>query len=100
MKVILKEGDEAYDLLMADIKLSIKQAVRELIHEVKEGEDKTEEEEWCGSERAREILGVGKTKMQELRDHSPQNGIIIRKPSPRRIRYHVPSLHRWLRSSN
>ena len=96
MKVILKEDDEAYDLLKADIKQMVKSALQEVLTEMSDNKDSEGEDQlWCGSEKAREILGIRKTKMQELRDHSPENGIKISRYG-RTIRYYVPSLHQYL----
>ena len=97
MKVILKEDDEAYALLKADIKQMVKSAMKEILNEVHGGTDAAEEELWCDTKRAKEILGVQKTKMQELRDNAPENGIQISRHG-RTIRYYVPSLHQYLQN--
>lgn len=95
MKVILKEDDEAYEMLKADIKQMFKDAFKEAIEESKANADDKEKELWCDTIRAQQILGVRKTKMQQLRDGSPENGIIMSKEG-RKIRYDVSSLYQYL----
>lgn len=96
MKVILKEDDEAYEMLKADIKQLFKSAVKEVIEEAKGVVSGSPNNElWCDTRRAQEILGVRKTKMQQLRDGSPQNGIIMSKEG-RTIRYEIASLYAYL----
>ncbi len=96
MKIILKEDDEAILYLKNEIRSTVKDAFRELMGEISgKKEVRKEEDEWCDSKRAREILGVKKTKMQEIRDNSPQNGIRISRES-RPFRYYVPSLITYL----
>ena len=95
MKVILKEDDEAYALLKADIKHMVKSAMKEILNEIQGDSTTTENELWCDTERAKEILGVERSKLQRLRDGSPENGIQISRHG-RTIRYYVPSLHSYL----
>ena len=95
MKVILKEDDEAYAFLKGEIKQMVKSALQEVLSEVKGDQEPTEDELWCNTKRAQEILGVQKTKMQELRDHAPENGIQMSRHG-RTIRYFIPSLHQYL----
>lgn len=95
MKVILKEDDEAFMFLRGEIQQMVKSGITEAMKELKGNREQKQEEQWCDSKRAMQILGVRKTKMQELRDNSPQNGIQMSKHG-RTIRYHVPSLHRYL----
>lgn len=97
MKVILKEDDEAYNFFKAEMREVVKSAFAELLDEfLKEKNTEHPAEEWCDSKRAMEILGVRKTKMQEIRDHAPHNGIRISKDG-RTMRYHVPSLYEYLK---
>jgi peptidyl-tRNA hydrolase len=58
MKVILLEGDELYQKLMCDIKVLIRDAMKEI--------SKEKEKEWVSTTEAKVILGVkSKSKMQE-----------------------------------
>ena len=95
MKVILKEDDEAYTFLKAEIQQMVKAAMKEILNEVKGEHEQPEDEQWCDTKRAQEILGVQKTKMQELRDNAPENGIQMSKHG-RTIRYYLPSLYSYL----
>lgn len=97
MKVILHEDDDAYQLLMADIKEMVKIALVEVragvIPDIPEEE---EVKEWCNSKEAMRILDCKTTKLQEIRDNSPFNGVVIKKPSPRKIKYNIDSLYKYL----
>lgn len=99
MKVILYEGDNAYDLLKNDMKAMVKEAVKELANEKSSKSQSTNRsEEWVGTKEAMKILGVkGSATMQKLRDHSPMNGIKI-SVNGRIHRYYVPSLHEFLQN--
>ena len=86
MKVILLENDEAYEKLMTDIKVMIREAMKE-IHQ-------SDTEIWVSAEEAKKILGVkSKSRMQELRD---ENKIKYSKTSRRTILYYKPSLYAFI----
>jgi len=95
MKIILKEDDEALAFLKAEVVQMVKTAIREAISEVKDGQDGQQDGLWCNTKRAQEILGVQKTKMQQIRDQAPDNGIKLSKRD-RSFRYYVPSLYGYL----
>ena len=98
MKVILKENDEAYAFLKGEIKGMVKTAMKEVLEEVgakKERPHQKEEEKWCDTKRAMKILGVKSSKMQELRDNSPMNGIRISRTG-KKYSYEVVSLYAYL----
>ena len=95
MKIILKEGDEALNFLKAEMTQVVKAAIIEVISEVKDGQGGQEDALWCNTKRAQEILGVKKTKMQQIRDRAPDNGIRLSKQG-RTFRYYVPSLYGYL----
>lgn len=93
MKFIFDQDDTA--LLKGEIKQMVKSALEEVVAELKATEEPCEVEIWCGTKRAQEILGVRKTKMQTIRDNSPENGIQISRDG-RTIRYLVSSLEKYL----
>ena len=97
MKVILLEGDDAYNMLKGDIKEIVKSAMKEIVEESqKETLSSKEEELWVSTKEAMKILGIkGSAKMQEIRDNSPMNGIKISK-NGRIFRYYKPSLQKFL----
>lgn len=93
MKVIFKEDDEAFDFLKHELEKMISSAVKGIMEKIDNKEEK-QEELWCDSKRAQEILKCKKTKLQQLRDHSPDNGIILTRHG-RKYEYYVPSLHEF-----
>ncbi|MCB0374785.1 MAG: hypothetical protein KDD04_02590 [Sinomicrobium sp.] len=95
MKIILKEDDEALDFLKAEVVQIVKAAITEALSEVKDGQGRQENALWCNTKRAQEILGVKKTKMQQIRDRAPHNGIRLSRQG-RTFRYYVPSLYGYL----
>ncbi len=95
MKIILKEGEEALAFLKAEITQMVKSAMIEVISEVKDTGGGEQNQLWCDTKRAQEILGVKKTKMQEIRDLAPDNGIRLSKQG-RTYRYFIPSLYGYL----
>lgn len=99
MKVILKEDDEAYHFLKMEIKQIVKDALKEMASEAQRTDrgEQQEQEDWCDSKRAMQILGVKKTKMQEIRDNVPYNGIQMSRDG-RTFRYYVPSLYAYLKN--
>lgn len=98
MKVILLEDDPALAMLTAELKAAMKEACLEVLEEYKathKPEPQGEEANWVDGNKAREILGVKKTKMQCLRDNSPMNGIVFSQHG-RTLRYYKPSLFKYL----
>ncbi|SDR66916.1 hypothetical protein SAMN05216503_0217 [Polaribacter sp. KT25b] len=65
--------------------------VQEIVEMVQEKEKV--EELWCNGERAREILNIGKTSLQSLRNNQE---IIFSQPSRKTILYLVSSLYEYL----
>ncbi len=90
MKVIFKEDDETFDFLRQEIQKMISSAMNNILIKL-ENKDEPVQEQWCDSKRAQEILNCKKTKLQQLRDHSPDNGIILTRHG-RSYEYYVPSL--------
>lgn len=95
MKVILKEDDEAYSFLKNEIMFLVKSAIKEVLTEAASIEKEEPEDEWCNTKRAQEILKVKATKMQEIRDNSPHNGIKMSKYG-KAYRYYIPSLYQYI----
>lgn len=91
MKVILLENDEAYKKLMTDIKVMIREAIKEI-------NESSESEVWVSAEEAKKILGVkSKSKMQQLRD---ENKIRYSQIGKKIIRYHKPSLYTFIEKNS
>ncbi len=97
MKVLLYEGDEAYDLLKTEIKNIVKSALSEIISESTKNLEKVRsDDEWISKIEAMRILKIkGSSKMQEIRDNSPLNGILISKVGGIYL-YYKPSLLKFL----
>lgn len=95
MKIIFKEGDEALVFLKDEISQMLKAAVTEVLSQVTDGQNQEQNKLWCDTKRAQEILGVKKTKMQEIRNLAPNNGIRLILQN-RIYRYYVPSLYGYL----
>lgn len=98
MKIILKEDDEALQMFEELINQVADSVVRRVEHRLKEisNDSKTNENMWVSVTEAKDILGIrSKKKMQQIRDQSPMNGIIISKHG-RTFRYHKLSLLRYL----
>ena len=102
MKTFVLLDEDTLNQLTADVK-QIKRMVegslfkiaqdKELVHKEKK------EERYCDSAEAMRILGVRKTTLQTLRDSSPENGIIISRPTgSKKVLYHRQSLYDFLDS--
>lgn len=100
MKVILKEGEEALEYFDELINKAVDRTLRRFenrISEMSNGSGKNEEL-WVALDEAKAILGIrSKKKMQQIRDESPMNGIIISKHG-RTFRYLKSSLYEFLES--
>jgi len=95
MKIIYKEGEEALAFLKDEISQMVKAAVTEVLSQVTDGQNQEHNKLWCNTKRAQQILGVKRTKMQEIRDGAPNNGIKLSLQS-RTYLYYVPSLYGYL----
>ena len=100
MKVILLEGDEAFEFWKAQMLGIVEEAVANAMAQQpeKKSNQVDEADPWCFSEEARRILGCGKTKLQELRDGAPENGLKIFRISPRKYKYDRQSLYDYIRA--
>ena len=94
MKVILKEGEDA-EAFIEQIITRVNHRFINTIEELIRGMNSTSDE-WISTEEAKKILGVkSKSKIQQLRDESPMNGLIISQHG-RTFRYFKPSLYNFL----
>lgn len=99
MKIVVLEGDEAIaylDELANRVSETVLEKIEKRLNNLPDKSEKNDEI-WCGTEKAKEILGVERSKMQKLRDNSPENGIQISREG-RTIRYYVPSLYQYIQN--
>lgn len=98
MKVILKEGEDAlqmFEELIDQVAERVVRRVENRLKEISNGVNKNEDL-WVSLTEAKSILGIrSKKKMQQIRDESPMNGIIISKHG-RTFRYNKTSLLNYL----
>ncbi|MEM9024647.1 MAG: hypothetical protein AAGB22_12955 [Bacteroidota bacterium] len=95
MKVILLEDDQALAMLENSLQSAVSAALREVVDEVRKHAQEPPDE-FVEDTEAKRILGCQRTKLQELRNGSPMNGIIISKDG-RKIKYLRSSLNEYLR---
>lgn len=100
MKIILKENEEAevfFENLINRAAERVSQRLKKTLEEVVSQEEK--EGLWVTTEEAMQILGVkSKKKMQQLRDHSPFNGIVLSR-NGRIYLYNKESLYQYLKKN-
>ena len=98
MKIILKEDQDAEDFFDQLINRAVQRATHQFRDTLEDFTRKIEKpkDKWVSTEEAKKILGVkSKNKMQQLRDESPLNGIIVSQHG-RTYRYFEPSLYKFL----
>ena len=99
MQVILKEGEEAENFIQNIVRLAVEKTLEKhpLLSAQRTNSVQEEKELWVDVERAKQILNVrSKNKMQQIRDESPSNGIIISKDG-RKYTYLESSLYAYMR---
>ncbi|MDN5201157.1 hypothetical protein QQ008_07285 [Fulvivirgaceae bacterium BMA10] len=98
MKVILRENEDAEDFFEELINKAVDRVsnhLKSVIEEVVSNTDKSDDQ-WVSTEEAKRILGIkSKNKIQQLRDESPMNGLIVSQHG-RTYRYFKPSLYKFL----
>lgn len=99
MKIILKEGEEAEQFLTSIIDRAAERIANRFdlqLQEIAQQTSTKKEKKWVTLAEAKEILGVrSKSKMQQIRDESPMNGIIISQHG-RIFRYERASLLKYI----
>ncbi len=99
MKIILKEGEEAEAFIEHIIERAANRIAMKMddqLQEIAKNASPKREKKWVSGEEAKEILGVkSRKKMQQIRDESPMNGIIISQHG-RIFRYDRASLLKYL----
>ncbi len=100
MKIILKENEEAevfFEDLINKMAERVTHRIRRALEDVVSQDQK--ESLWVTTEEAKQILGIkSKKKMQQLRDESPFNGIVLSK-NGRTYLYNRESLHQYLQKN-
>ncbi len=100
MKIILKEGEEAEAFIERIIEKTasrIAMKVDNRLEEMSQNNTSKRETKWVSTTEAKKILGIkSKGKMQQIRDESPMNGIIISQHG-RTFRYERASLYKYLK---
>lgn len=98
MKIILKEGEEAEAFIEELINRAVERMGMQLKRVVEEAVTTPDrnDDQWVLTPEAKRILGIkSKNKIQQLRDESPRNGLIVSQVG-RTYRYFKPSLYKYL----
>lgn len=98
MKVILLENDEAITFLEQRITQAMKTMMEQYLPELKQVTTPSRPvNEWCDTHEALKLLGISKSKLQQLRDESHTNGLLFIKLG-RTCRYHIPSIQQFIKN--
>ncbi len=92
MKVLLLEGDNIYDQLMSDFKKLFKEAVKEVVMELKTKAENSEQVSWISGLAAMKILGCKRDKLRILRENEDVKTTCY----GRKVLYYQPSLYSFL----